>query len=261
MKTGTKIIIGILAVILIGGIIVYTKAVKDVPNDNLNTTLVHYDSLRGTRYTEIFLIGGNGITKDLYAGVYNTVSMNGYTLANGDSSPDSILNKMDMEALKKEYDVLAGFKNGPRVWTLDWLEANKGTTHDFQGLQAAWVAKVSLKGMNVEKKGSTAYNPTSVERRTKFGFLKGRPLFILDDPDGNAWVMKSCGLIVDPTMSYDKLMNLGERLKPAAGWKYRVKVIDQDLVLLPESGIARIVQDELGNTYDLTGPGYGNFKP
>jgi len=27
---------------------------------------------------------------------------------------------------------------------------------------------------------------------------------------------------------------------------------------MPESGI---VQDELGNTYDLAGPGYSNYKP
>src|SRR5450755_2027200 len=147
MKTTAKIITGVATMVLTAGIIVYSKAVKDTPKDNLNTTLVHYGSLRGTRYTEIFLIGGNGITKDLYAGVYNTVAMNGFTQTNGDSSPDSILSKMDMISLKKEYDVLAGFKNGPRVWTLDWLEANKGITHDFQGLQAAWVAQVSLKGM------------------------------------------------------------------------------------------------------------------
>jgi hypothetical protein len=33
------------------------------------------------------------------------------------------------------------------------------------------------------------------------------------------------------------------------------------LILKPESGVAAIVQDELGNTYDLAAPGYSNFKP
>jgi hypothetical protein len=38
-------------------------------------------------------------------------------------------------------------------------------------------------------------------------------------------------------------------------------VLDEDLVLRPESGVAGIVQDELGNTYDLAGPGYSNYTP
>ena len=29
--------------------------------------------------------------------------------------------------------------------------------------------------------------------------------FVLDDPDGNSWVMKSAGLIVDPTQTYESL--------------------------------------------------------
>jgi hypothetical protein len=38
-------------------------------------------------------------------------------------------------------------------------------------------------------------------------------------------------------------------------------VLDEDLVLRPESGVAGIVRNELGNTYDLAGPGYSNYTP
>jgi hypothetical protein len=96
---------------------------------------------------------------------------------------------------------------------------------------------------------------------TEFMFSKGRPVFILDDPEGKSWVMKSAGLIVDPDQKFDQLKDLGSRLKPVPGWKFRVQVLGEDLILRPASGVAGIVQDELGSTYDLAGPGYSNYKP
>ncbi len=45
------------------------------------------------------------------------------------------------------------------------------------------------------------------------------------------------------------------------GWTFRVQELEDDLILRPESGVAGIVQDELGNTYDLAGPGCSNYKP
>jgi len=44
------------------------------------------------------------------------------------------------------------------------------------------------------------------------------------------------------------------------GWKVRTKVLDQDLVLVPATGIATIMPDEFFNVYDKTGPGYSNYK-
>jgi hypothetical protein len=49
--------------------------------------------------------------------------------------------------------------------------------------------------------------------------------------------------------------------KLPAGWKFRTKVLDQDLKLVPETGIATIMPDEMLNVYDKTGPGYPNYTP
>jgi len=49
--------------------------------------------------------------------------------------------------------------------------------------------------------------------------------------------------------------------KLPSGWKHRSKVLDQDLVLVPERGIATFMPDECFNVYDKTGPGYSNYKP
>ena len=38
-------------------------------------------------------------------------------------------------------------------------------------------------------------------------------------------------------------------------------ILDQDLVLTPDDGAAKITQDELGNTYDRVGGPYSNYKP
>jgi len=231
-----------------------------LPDDSAGATLERFENTRGTRYTEVFLIGGNALTKNIRANVYNTYGLNDMERT-GDSSPDAMLAKIDLEALKEQYDVLGVFVNGPRLWTLDWIEVPSGVRRDFNGLKAAWVAQVDLSGLDLEKKGGTAYKPTTVERKTEFGFVKGEPVFILDDPEGRSWVMKSAGLIVDSHQTYDRLESLGDRLEPAPGWKFRVRALDEDLILRPEAGVAGIVQDELGDTYDLAGPGYSNYKP
>ena len=38
----------------------------------------------------------------------------------GDSSPDATLAKIDLGALKAQYDVRGAYPNGPRLWTLGW---------------------------------------------------------------------------------------------------------------------------------------------
>ena len=38
-------------------------------------------------------------------------------------------------------------------------------------------------------------------------------------------------------------------------------VLDTDLLLVAETGVATIMPDELFNVYDKTGPGYSSYKP
>ena len=86
-------------------------------------------------------------------------------------------------------------------------------------------------------------------------------IIALDDPDGDAWVMKSVSLIIDPHQTYDAMSHLGERLQLPAGWSYRAVTLVQDLVLTPENGTARILQDDVGNTYDRVAGPFSNYKP
>jgi hypothetical protein len=157
--------------------------------------------------------------------------------------------KVDIEQLKKHYDVLGVFKNGPRYWMYDWIELPVGTQHDFNGLQARWFAQVRLP-KDFKKEGSTYYNPTTVHRASHQGYKAGQTVFILDDPIGTPWIMQAYSLIVDPNLTYDQLKTLDTRLKLPAGWKYRYKVLDKDLEVGAINGTARIVQDDLQGTYN-----------
>ena len=42
--------------------------------------------------------------------------------------------KVDPEVLKKQYDVLGVFRNGPRFWMYDWIELPVGAQRDFNGV-------------------------------------------------------------------------------------------------------------------------------
>jgi len=261
MKTSTKVIIGVVAVILLGGIVLYSKAVKSLPPDGAEAKMTRFNNLRDVRYAEIFLIAGNGITKDLSAAFYNTTARNN----EGDSMntcPQELWDKIDVKQLKEEYNVLAAFKNGPRHWTMDWIELGVGIEHDFNGLKARWMGVVKLpKQVNLNEKGSSGYKPTEVARKSQMGFSKGKPVFALIDPQGRPWVMQAYSLIDDRSITYEGLNTLGQKLvNIAAGWKYKVIVLDQDLVIHSD-GIANIVQDELGNTYDLCEVKSSNFIP
>jgi len=235
------------------------KLIAHLPEDDTAAKLRRFDGVRGQRYTEIFIIGGNAITRHLVGGVYNTIGLNTPD-GTGDTCPQEILDRVDVDELAKEYDAISAFKNGPRLWCLDWVEVTVGRERDFNGLKARWVMWLDVP-KEMRKHESVAYKPISGKRDTQLGINAGSPAFILDDPVGDSWVMKSASLIVDPNQTYESLADLGNRLEPAPGWIFRVVELEQDLVLTPDAGAVKITQDELGNTYDRVGGAYSNYKP
>ena len=235
------------------------KLSATLPHDDIGASLIRFENVRGQRYTEIFLIGGHAITHHLVGGVYNTIGLNDAN-GTGDTCPQAVLDKVDVDVLKDEYEVLSAFKNGPRLWCLDWVEVMAGVERDFNGLKARWVTWLDVP-KEMRKHESVAYKTINVQRDTQFGIKTGSPAFLLDDPDGDSWCMKSASLIVDPNQTYESLKDLGGRLHPAPGWSFRAVVLDQDLVLTPDNGAAKITQDELGNTYDRVGGPFSNYKP
>ena len=75
----------IVVVLMVAGIVIYSKAVKEVPNDGINAKTNIYENIRGIRFCEIFLIGGNAISGNLAAAVYNTTQPKGCSVQWGRS--------------------------------------------------------------------------------------------------------------------------------------------------------------------------------
>jgi hypothetical protein len=248
-------------VIFIFVLALFLAGCATLPKDNAQLTELKFDGLMGSRYTEILLVFGDAVTKDFTAGVYNTIGLNGANPAGGgDSSPAVILDKIDMEKVKKENGALSTVKNGPRRWTIDYLGAKVGQERDFQGLKARWVMWFPIPDAIREGK-DLSYAVMDAKRDTSMGIRKGSRAYILDDPQGNSWVMKSASLIKDPDQKFEDLKDLGSRLKLPADWKFRSPILEQNLVFMTDNGKTHITQDELGNTYDRVGGPYSNYKP
>lgn len=231
------------------------------PKDDAQLTEIKFDGLMDSRYTEILLVFGNAITKSYTAGVYNTTGLNGANPAGGgDSSPAAMLDRIDMKRVKEDNDALSTVKNGARLWTIDYLGVKVGKERDFQGLKAHWVMWFPIPDAIREGK-DLSYAIMEAKRDTSMGIRKGSRVYVLDNPEGTSFVMKSASLIKDPNQKFEDLKDLGSRLKPPPGWKFRTLILDQDLVFMTDNGATNITQDEIGNTYDRVGGVYSNYKP
>ena len=264
METRKKIAwaIGVVAaLIVVAAIVVYPKVVAETPKDDTQLSERKFEGLMGSRYTEILLVFGNALKGEYVAGVYNTLGLNGANPAGGgDSSPAAILDKIDMKKVQEDNHALSTVKNGARLWTVDHIGVKAGKERDFQGLKAHWVMWFPIPDEIREGK-DLSYAVMHAKRDTSMGINKGSRAYILDDPQGNSWVMKSASLIKDPTQKFEDLKDLGSRLKLPPGWKFRSPVLEQDLVFMTDNGKTMITQDELGNTYDRVGGPFSNFKP
>ena len=238
-----------------------SAAFAQIPKPTEKGNIITYN-VTDARYCEFFLLEDSG--GQLSANVYNTIGLN--------ICPEDQVKKLDGPAIAKEYKAKAFFLNGPRYFVCDELVIIKGgsekmfsTTLDFGGIKARLAAHVLLPPNFGKEKNATAYKPTTVHRNNQWVYNKGNKVFLLDDPDKHTWVMQASSAIVDPNLTPKQLPNLGSMLKPAPGWSYRVVTLDKDLTVQPVEGTARIVQDELQNTYDQcfdeSGHSSCTFKP
>lgn len=237
---------------------------KSLPNDGANAKLVRFQNLHGVRYIEIFIFGGDPLKGNVQANVYNTTGISGLDFkSDKDSAPQAWIDGLDLEAIKKQYDAYKVTINGPKQWMLDWIDIFGGRERDFNGKKIPWGAELNLSLEQLLTLGKEGYKPMTIARKSKFGYNKGTLAFLIDDAEGNTWIMKGFEIGKNPRWSYEQFAvdPASHYQKLPAGWKYRTKVLDQDLVLIPETGIATIMPDEFFNVYDKTGAGYSNYKP
>ncbi len=205
------------------------------------------------RYCEFLIVKGTVLK--VQAEVWNTLGLN--------TCDGAAFKAVDPEAIRKQFQARGVVKNGPRHWVVSKLstpqETKEAPVESFGGIEARLVGELALPpGM---RKAPVPYKETTVERRTRYEYAAGRPVFLLDDPTGMTWVMQAYSLAVDPRQTLDRLPELGKRLRLPKGWTFRTETLDTPLIVQPVNGSARILQDELQNTYDACFEGACDRKP
>jgi hypothetical protein len=202
-----------------------------------------FSDLRGVRYGEVLAVypSDAGLTAE----VFGTQMLN--------DCPQELWATLDATAIAQELGALLVKLNGPRYWTLDGLGQKVPVVdpvlRDFQGLSMRRLATVDLG----TSPSSQPYVQRHVDRGSVFFFDAGKPVYELVDPDGLAYVMQAYCVGVDAALTAEGLSTLGDRLELPAGWSYRTRILDDELVVDTTATIATVVQDELENTYTLPG--------
>lgn len=232
----------------------------EILSDGQNAVYKRVDMYR-LRYIEIFLADIDPTTKSLVAACYGTYAIPDIP-KDRDTAPQAQVAALNMDEIAKTYGVLAASLNGPKLSIADWWEIDIGKTRQFGGMVFPHTAQLNLTG-TANVNDVTPYQPQTIARKSAINWNKGRTVIVLDDPDGNVWIMKGFQLGLEPKMSYEDFMAAGPAIfkKLPPGWKARIVTLAQDNLEIPEGGIATILSDEFFNVYDKTGPGMSNYKP
>ncbi|MBM9513958.1 hypothetical protein [Desulfogranum marinum] len=259
LKIATVCLIGVLPGIALAG----ASETPEVLLDGADAKHRVVNEMHQTRYIEMFLAFKDPNTHKLVAACYNTMFTPQGIPATKDTAAQALVEGLDFEKIKKEYGVLNASLNGPKLWLPDWTEIEAGVIREFNGISAPWVGQLDMGSNTGGVSESKPYKPKHIARKSGIGWNKGTTVLLLDDQEGNTWVMKGFQLGVTPQHTYKEFVAAGmaQFKKLPDGWKFRVKTLEEDLIERPENGMATIMPDEFFNVYDLTGPGMTNYKP
>lgn len=179
--------------------------------------------LSGQRYGEVLLVTPGEAGPQ--ATVYNSFPLN--------DCPAELWSALDPQALATEHKAATALLNGPRYWLMNAIEkAPQGppVTKTFGGIEMLQQATVLLSSMN-----PAPYTVSQVSRNTVFVFNAGEEVYELQDPN----------------LSRADLPKLGERLNLPAGWSYHTRVLTSELRVDTTNREARVLQDDLTNSYSL----------
>lgn len=234
-----------------------------VLSDGVGAKSIRVENMHKVRFAEIFLAARSAKTGALVAACYNTSLYPNAVPASRDTAPQAWAEGLDFEKMKKEFGVLGASFNGPKLWMPDWIEIQNGVARTFNGVKIPWCAQLNMGNNAGGVSESTPYKSITIARDSGIGWNKGTTALLLDDPEGTTWIMKGFQVGLKPKYTYDEFVAAGQSQfkKLPAGWKFRVKKLEKDLVERPQGGVATIMPDEFFNMYDKTGPGMSNYTP
>lgn len=194
------------------------------------------------RYCEV-LLTETLLSGDVQADVYNSVIF---------GCPQEQWVLLDSAEIASEFEVEDAILNGPRFWVLDDITNNAPPTGIptmklFGGIRMALAATVVLPTGYVA--GETSYKINTVSRDTIFHYYAGREVYELQNPEGDRFMMQSFTRRIDEDLMLSELALLGDRLVLPADWMFSVRTLEAPFDLPSVDGIAEVVTDDLGNTY------------
>ena len=212
-------------------------------NDTTRDTTRLIDDVRGVRYGEVIAVFARH--GHFEAEVFGTQFLN--------DCPQDLWDGLDASAIATELGALAVRLNGPRHWVIDGIgqkvDILEPVRREFNGLLMRRLALIDLG----DDPSTSPYTDKHVHRGVVFFFDSGKAVYELVSPDGCAYVMQAYCLAVDPTTDEASLSTLGDRLGLPDGWAYRVRTLDEELVVDTTHTVATVLQDEFEHTYTLQG--------
>jgi hypothetical protein len=196
-------------------------------------------SIRAERYCEFLLLSPT--PAGLSAEVYSTFPLN--------DCPATQWEEVDTVAVARSAGVPLAIANGPRYWTIDAVRRTSTddvVRSELGGLEMNRYATVVLSDPSSV---GARYTTQSVDRRAIMTFFAGTPVYVLIGADGTEYAMQSWSQQVEPLLTEADLATLGERLNLPEGWRYEVRVPEADLVIDFGDQPAKVLQDELFNSY------------
>jgi hypothetical protein len=200
--------------------------------------------MRGDRYCEVLLV-------DVVDGQASAEVFVSYPL---NDCPAGRWDTLDASAIAAAEGTTTAILNGPRYWLMDRIEKERGeeptTRQTFGGIEMQRQASVQIGSL---AGAGTPYTVREVDRSTRFTFDAGQVVHELTAADGSTYVMQSWSQQRDPTLTEADLDGLGARIQPPSGWSYSKRVLTSALVVDTTGVPARVLQDELANSYSFVG--------
>ncbi|MDG2412356.1 MAG: DUF1330 domain-containing protein [Halioglobus sp.] len=195
------------------------------------------------RYCEVLLFDSGG-GAELRADVYNSMPLS--------DCPQNLWDALDAEQIASDFSALSAGLNGIRFWVLDSIEAQLPSgppvIENFGGITMRLAASVDL-APGSELNAAAPYKGNFVSRTTVWHYVAGRQVYELENPDGVRYRMQSFTRGQDPDQQLVDLQRLGQKLELPVGWSFHVLLLEEDSELLTVEGIAEVIVDDLGNTY------------
>ena len=147
--------------------------------------------------------------------------------------------------------------SGPRYWLADAM------SRYLVGEDAVTTTKMGKITMHQVATARTAsperspFVPESEVRQATLTFRSGQQVYELTDPTGRRWVMESWSRGIDPSLQHRDLVTLGGKLTLPRGWSYATRRLNQALVIATTTRSARVVQDNLEDSYSLESTSHG----